>query len=104
MKVLFPGRFQPFHAGHQEVVRQLLEGGDDVIIGIRDTDINEQNPYTAEARMQAIKYLYAKEPRVSVRVIPDFDWIAAGRDPGWWLAYVEVDEEIANIRARDLRQ
>lgn len=54
---LFIGRFQPFHLGHLQVVRQILKKNDYLIIGIGSSENNFQpeNPFTAGERFQMIK-------------------------------------------------
>jgi cytidyltransferase-like protein len=46
MKSLVIGRFQPFHDGHYALVQTLLDEGKDVVVAIRDTPFNEDNPYS----------------------------------------------------------
>lgn len=55
---LYIGRFQPFHLGHLDAVRQIQEDGktDLLIIGIgsAETDFVPDNPFTAGERFQMI--------------------------------------------------
>lgn len=104
MKALFPGRFQPFHDGHEAVVRQLLEDGHQVVIGVRDTMKGPDNPYSMEWRIMAIARIFEDEPDVDVWPMPDFEFLAHGRDPGWRLVRVNVSASLAEIKARDLRR
>ena len=62
---LFPGTFDPFTLGHQSLVSRVLTCADVVVIAI---GINEkkQTYYTLEQRVEAIRNLYADEPRVKV--------------------------------------
>ena len=62
---LFPGTFDPFTLGHQSLVKRVLTCADAVVIAI---GINEkkQTYYTLEQRVEAIRHLYADEPRVKV--------------------------------------
>ena len=50
------GRFQPFHNGHLELVKQILEKCDDVIIAITSSQFNylEKDPFTAGERIEMI--------------------------------------------------
>ena len=50
------GRFQPFHNGHLELVRQILEKCDDVIIAITSSQFNylKKDPFTAGERIEMI--------------------------------------------------
>ena len=61
---LFPGSFRPFTAGHADIVARGLELFDKVIIAI---GVNPAKPAAdAEAAVEAIRALYAAEPRVEV--------------------------------------
>ncbi|MGN0186483.1 MAG: pantetheine-phosphate adenylyltransferase [Paludibacteraceae bacterium] len=64
---LFPGTFNPFTRGHQDIVARGLRLFDHIIIGVgRNT---AKNPHDdADERAVAIAALYAAEPRVTVRV------------------------------------
>lgn len=56
MRVLFPGRFQPFHHGHRQFVEQITGTADEVIIGIgsAQTSHTGRNPFTAGERVSMI--------------------------------------------------
>ncbi len=53
---LFVGRFQPFHKGHLDVVKQILKDNERVIIAIGSAEKNflPDNPLTAGERFQII--------------------------------------------------
>ncbi len=50
------GRFQPFHFGHLDLVKKILEQCDDVIIAITSSQFNylEKDPFTAGERIEMI--------------------------------------------------
>ena len=56
MRALYMGRFQPFHLGHLEVVRSILEDNDELIIAIGSANFNYnvKSPFTAGERMWMI--------------------------------------------------
>ena len=56
MRGLMMGRFQPFHLGHLELVRQILDQCDDVIIAVTSAQFNylEKDPFTAGERIEMI--------------------------------------------------
>lgn len=62
---LFPGTFDPFTIGHKSLVERGLTCVDEIVIAI---GINEKKKtyYTLEQRIEAIRRLYADEPRVRV--------------------------------------
>jgi len=53
---LFIGRFQPFHLGHLDVIKQILKKNERVIIVIGSAEKNflPDNPFTAGERFQII--------------------------------------------------
>ena len=56
MRGLMMGRFQPFHLGHLELAKQILDECDEVIIAITSSQFNylEKDPFTAGERMEMI--------------------------------------------------
>jgi len=50
------GRFQPFHLGHLDLVRQILKECDEVVIAITSSQFNylETDPFTAGERIEMI--------------------------------------------------
>lgn len=64
-KVVFPGTFDPFTRGHQSIVNRALALADEVVIAIGINESKHQM-FTLEQRVEAIRRLYATEPRVSV--------------------------------------
>ena len=101
-KYLCPGRWQPFHAGHKALIDKLLSEGHEVIIGIRDTSLSLDNPYSTHERYEMIRAIY--RDRVQIWVMPDFDVIAYGRKVGWGLREIHLPEEIEQISGTILRR
>ena len=50
------GRFQPFHLGHLDLTKQILEECDEIIIAITSSQFNylEKDPFTAGERIEMI--------------------------------------------------
>ncbi|MCR5139535.1 MAG: pantetheine-phosphate adenylyltransferase [Bacteroidaceae bacterium] len=65
MKAVFPGTFDPFTVGHYDIVKRGLTFTDEIVIAV---GVNEQKHTLTEleARLSAIRQLFAGEPRVSV--------------------------------------
>ena len=83
---LFPGRWQPFHDGHKEICEQILAEGRNLCIAIRDTPINEKNPFTVEERIKAIQEYNSQ---IKIVTIPDIDQILVGRNLGYEVRYMD---------------
>lgn len=54
---LFVGRFQPFHLGHLDMVRRVVEAHGEILIGIGSAQYSHtrENPFTAGERYEMIK-------------------------------------------------
>lgn len=64
-KAVFPGSFDPYTKGHEDVVTKALEVFDEVIIAI---GVNESKKYffPLEERLAHIQSIYSNEPKVKV--------------------------------------
>ncbi|SFS97536.1 adenylyl-sulfate kinase [Halostagnicola kamekurae] len=98
---IFIGRWQPLHDGHRTIIDSAADNGKDVIIAIRDTELSEENPFTAKERRELIEDVYADHPNVETMIIPDVDTVAIGRNVGY--SVVSVPEEVAQISGTDTR-
>jgi len=67
MRGLMMGRFQPFHLGHLDLVKQILSECDQVIIAITSSQFNylEKDPFTAGERIEMI-HQSLKDDRVDL--------------------------------------
>ncbi len=74
MSALFIGRFQPFHLGHLDAIKQAFKKTDMLFIGIGSAAENFQpkNPFTAGERIQMIKTALdeAKIPPAKYIIVP----------------------------------
>ena len=62
---LFPGSFDPFTKGHEDIVKQSLNLFDKIIIGISKNS-TKNNFFSLEKRIEKINLLYKKNNRISV--------------------------------------
>ncbi|MCD8281801.1 MAG: pantetheine-phosphate adenylyltransferase [Prevotella sp.] len=64
-KAVFAGSFDPFHAGHANIVARALELFDEIIIAV---SINPDKHYakTTAERVETIRRIYREERRVTV--------------------------------------
>ncbi len=107
MRGLMMGRFQPFHLGHLELVKQILNECDEVVIALTGSQFNyiEKDPFTSGERIEMIHktlkennfdlsrcYIIAIENQFNVSTwasylkssLPHFDKVYSGND------YVEM--------------
>ena len=81
---IFVGRYQPYHYGHIELIKQKLELGIPALILVRDIEPDERNPFTAEQTVRMIrKYHESKGDDVKVIIIPDIESVNYGRGVGY---------------------
>ena len=98
---LFIGRWQPLHEGHLALFDKVRAEGKNIAIGIMDTEISENNPYSNEQRKAMIK---EKVPDAKVFVIPDIEEVVYGRKVGWGRRELKLNEDIEKISATAIRR
>lgn len=64
-KVIFPGSFDPFTKGHADLVARALQIFDQVVVAIGYNE-HKLGWIPVQERVDALKALYANEPRVTV--------------------------------------
>ena len=104
---MFVGRWQPLHKGHQELFKQAMDEGKNVLICIRDVQPDEKNPFTAEQVRENITNFYSQEQtdgKVKVIVIPDICSIEFGRGVGYDIIEHIPPQEIHDISATKIRE
>lgn len=62
---VFPGSFDPFTIGHQDIADRALKMFDALVIGV-GYNINKPGVESVEDRVNNIRQLYADNPKVSV--------------------------------------
>jgi cytidyltransferase-like protein len=103
---LFIGRYQPFHPGHQRLIEEGLHRVGQVCIAIRDTHgIDAKNPLPYFAVKQRIEAaLSAHTGRFVVVALPNITNVFYGRDVGYSVERIMLDEATENISATKIRQ
>ena len=64
---VFPGSFDPFTTGHEDIVDRALRSIADKVIIAVGRNCDKKGTETVEERMAAIKAVFADEPRVEVK-------------------------------------
>jgi cytidyltransferase-like protein len=103
---LFVGRFQPFHDGHKKLVEEGLRRVGQVCIAVRDTHgTDDKNPLPFEAVKSRIEAaLWQHRGRVRLLLIPNVTSIFYGRDVGYTVERLILDEETERISATEIRR
>jgi len=85
---LFIGRFQPFHLGHLQDIKDALEEIDELIIGIGSSneEYTKENPFTVKERVEMINIVLAvnKIKKYVVFTIPDV------HDDAKWVKHIKM--------------
>jgi adenylylsulfate kinase len=104
---MFIGRWQPLHPGHKALFQGVLDEGKNVLICIRDGEVNEKNPYTSQEVLLNIT-LELKEQiengRIKIIIIPDICSVEFGRGVGYDIIEHIPPTEVAEISATKIRE
>jgi cytidyltransferase-like protein len=103
---LFLGRYQPFHDGHKKLIEEGLKRVGQVCIAVRDTHgIDEKNPLDFQAvktRIEAALWQY--RGRIAVVQVPNITNVFYGRDVGYVVERLSLDEATEQISATKIRR
>ena len=103
-RAIFIGRYQPYHMGHVNLVRQKLDKGVPCLIMVRDIPPDPKNPFTTEQTVSMIeKYHKSKGDDVVVMIIPDIESVNWGRGVGYEMNEFTPPEDIGFISATKVR-
>jgi cytidyltransferase-like protein len=104
---MFVGRWQPLHLGHQELFKRALDEGKNVLICIRDGEVNEKNPFTAQQVLENIGNEYKDlcgQGKIKIIIIPDICSIEFGRGVGYDIIEHVPPDTISEISATKVRE
>lgn len=102
---LFVGRYQPFHDGHLALIEEGLRRVGQVCVAVRDTHATDaKNPFdflAVKARIDSA--LRRHEGRYVVVELPNITHVFYGRDVGYVVERIVLDESREKISATDIR-
>ncbi len=103
---LFIGRYQPFHDGHRALIEEGLRRVGQACIAVRDTQgVGSKNPFSFEyVRARIELALRRHEGRFSVIPLPNVTHVFYGRDVGYAVERIDLDERLQAISATDVRR
>lgn len=104
---LFIGRYQPLHAGHVALIRKVLDEGKNVLIAMRNTDRDVDNPHSLLDRRRMFEEAFGpeiKDGRMAIMMIADIDEVCYGRNVGWGIRQIKLDPETEAISATAIRK
>ena len=106
-RALFIGRWQPLHPGHKWLFNQKLEKGIPILIAVRDTPVNDSNPFTTDEVISNLEKEYHCEVEsgmVKIIPIPDIESVNYGRGVGYEINEFVPPKEIGEISATEIRK
>ena len=101
------GRFQPWHKGHTALFKDALKKTGQVVIMLRTTYTDSDNPYSIEDRVMQIVEKLAVEnittESFTIISVPNITNICYGRDVGYKIEKIRFNADIENITATRIR-
>ena len=104
---LFIGRWQPFHLGHEHIIRKELAKGKKVAVAVRDTPLSQSDPFPTPVRLAMIRAVFAPEVACGdVVVFPmvDIDSVIVGRGVGYNVRSSDVPDTMAGVSSTEIRR
>jgi len=103
---LFVGRYQPFHDGHKALIEEGLRRVGQVCIAVRETHgTDEKNPFDFHTVKQRIEVAMAPyRGRVMIVRMPNITNVYYGRDVGYKIERLVLDEGTEQISATNIRK
>lgn len=104
---MFIGRWQPLHDGHKALFRQAIEEGKNVLVCIRDGQVDEKNPFSAHQVLVNVSNALMdliRIGRVKVMIIPDICSVEFGRGVGYDIIEHVPPQAIHDISATKIRE
>ncbi len=91
---VFIGRFQPFHSGHLDVVKNGLSLAEKLIIVVGSSNAAPtiKNPFSFEERQEIIRLFFTKEENERIHVVPVRDYFNV---ENFWLT--DVQQKVYSI-------
>ena len=103
---MYVGRWQNWHKGHEWLINQQLNKGKNVWVAIRDVEVDENNPKTAQEVFQMLiqePFFNENFDKILLSIIPDIESINYGRGVGYDVIYHEPPADLAVISGTAIR-
>ena len=104
---LYIGRWQTWHAGHEWLIRQQLDKGKKVWVAIRDVEISEENPKSAQQVMKdltEVPFIKENFDKLLISVIPDIESVNYGRGVGYEVIHHHPPADVELISGTQIRK
>lgn len=104
---LYIGRWQTWHAGHEWLINQQLNKGKNVWVAIRDVEVDENNPKTAQQVLMDLskeKFFKENSDKILLSIIPDIESVNYGRGVGYEVINHPPPADIEMISGTKIRE
>ena len=103
---LFVGRYQTFHAGHRALIEEGIKRVGQACIAVRDTEgTSVKDPLSfAQVESSIRTGMHGLEGKFTVVQLPNITSILYGRDVGYTIAKIDLDEKFTSISATAIRK
>jgi phosphopantetheine adenylyltransferase len=104
---MYIGRWQNWHAGHEWLIRQQLDKGKNVWVAIRDVEVDENNPKTAQEVLRDLAtepFFVENSDKILISIIPDIESVNYGRGVGYEVVYHHPTWDVAKISGTKIRE
>lgn len=104
---LYIGRWQTWHAGHEWLINQQLNKGKNVWVAIRDVQVDENNPKSAQQVLMDLskeKFFIENSHRIMISIIPDIESVNYGRGVGYDVINHPPPADIEMISGTKIRE
>jgi len=99
------GRWQPFHDGHLELFKKILEKTGQVCIMVRSMPKSDSNPFEFEDIKKRIEEkLQSYTGKFEVIKVANITNICYGRDVGYKIEEIVLPKQIQEISATKIRK
>ena len=103
---MYIGRWQNWHKGHEWLIRQQMDQGKNVWVAIRDVEVDDNNPKTAQEVFQMLiqePFFNDNFDKILLSIIPDIESVNYGRGVGYDVIYHEPPADVAVISGTAIR-
>ena len=103
---LYIGRWQTWHAGHEWLISQQLDKGKNVWVAIRDVQVDENNPKTAQQVLMDLskeKFFIDNSDKILISIIPDIESVNYGRGVGYDVVHHAPPADVELISGTKIR-
>ena len=95
------------HKGHEWLINQQLEKGNNCWVAIRDVQQDENNPKSAQEVLRELQqepFFTNNWDKIMLSIIPDIESVNYGRGVGYDVIYHEPPKEIEQISGTAIRK